>query len=198
MKLEIQIFREATWDGLNHMGQRQEAILIHDSRGQHVLAVIGFESCGASLSTTRIVWKFTFKPKRYVRYVMDLLAGAGLSWEACFSSEKQRSVGVPSLKITYPMKIPMFPDKFHQHGGFSMTMFILWRVLSFLSRFSTFENPQLCTNSVRPRPSSRGPFRVQNWPLGACILEEVADWWANRVNISDPLSVVCAMAFPYI
>lgn len=78
MKLEIEIFREATWDGLNRMGQRQGAILIHDSRGQNVLAMIGFESYW-SLSTTRIVWKCTWKPKRYVRYVMDLLAGVGLS-----------------------------------------------------------------------------------------------------------------------
>lgn len=28
-----------------------------------------------------------------------------------------------------------------------MAMFIPWRVLSFLSRFPTFENPQLCTFS---------------------------------------------------
>jgi len=74
----LDIFREATWDGLNRTGQRQGAILIHDSRGQNVLAMIGFERYW-SLSTTRIVWKFIWKPKRYVRYVMDLLAGAGLS-----------------------------------------------------------------------------------------------------------------------
>ena len=60
------------------MGQRQGAILIYDSRGQKVLAMIGFESYW-SLSNIRIVWKFIWKPKRYVRYVIDLLAGAGRS-----------------------------------------------------------------------------------------------------------------------
>ena len=31
--------------------------------------------------------------------------------------------GVPSLKLTFsPLKIPMFPCKYHQNGGFSMAM----------------------------------------------------------------------------
>ena len=37
-----------------------------------------------------------------------------------------------------PMKIPMFPCKFHQNGGFSMAMLVLGRVISFLGRLFIF------------------------------------------------------------
>ena len=33
-----------------------------------------------------------------------------------------------------PMKIPMFPCKYHQNGGFSMAMLVLGRVIFFWGR----------------------------------------------------------------
>ena len=30
------------------------------------------------------------------------------------------------------MKIPIFPGKYHQHGGFSMAMLVYWRVSRYL------------------------------------------------------------------
>ena len=36
---------------------------------------------------------------------------------------------VPSLKLTWPMKIPIFPDKYHQNGGFSMAMLVYRSVI---------------------------------------------------------------------
>ena len=38
---------------------------------------------------------------------------------------------LPSLKLTFsPMKIPMFPGKYHQNGGFSMAMLgFSWSVI---------------------------------------------------------------------
>ena len=35
---------------------------------------------------------------------------------------------IPSGKLTQPMKIPIFPGKYHQNGGFSMAMFVYQRV----------------------------------------------------------------------
>ena len=46
-----------------------------------------------------------------------------ISFEMFFFDQK-----IPSLKPTWPMKIPMFPCKCHQKGGFSMAMLVLGRV----------------------------------------------------------------------
>ncbi len=35
---------------------------------------------------------------------------------------------IPSLKLTWPMKIPTFPGKYHWNGGFSMAMLVYRRV----------------------------------------------------------------------
>ena len=34
-------------------------------------------------------------------------------------------------KLTWPWKIPMFPGKYHQNGGFSMAMLVSGRVMNY-------------------------------------------------------------------
>jgi len=37
------------------------------------------------------------------------------------------------------MKIPIFPEKYHQNGGFSMAMLVSGRVLILVGGFNPFE-----------------------------------------------------------
>lgn len=82
------------------------------------------------------------------------------------------------------MKIPMFPDKLWIFHGYvhSLEGMVIFVTLSTLK----------IGNSAQT-PSGQDLLHVGHSGCRIGHLEEVADWWANRVNISDPLSVVCAM-----
>ena len=56
-------------------------------------------------------------------------SGEYLSGQPGKSNESDDLGGtIPSLKLTKPMKTPLFPCKYHQKGGFSMAMLVLGRV----------------------------------------------------------------------
>ena len=44
-------------------------------------------------------------------------------------NQSSNQLYIPSLKLTYPMKIPIFPGKYHQNDGFSWAMLVSGRVV---------------------------------------------------------------------
>ena len=61
---------------------------------------------------------------------------------------------IPSLKLTQPMKIPLFPGKYHQNGGFSWAMLVAGRVtprISWLFTVSSHLHRCFWRKKSRPR-----------------------------------------------
>ena len=73
-----------------------------------------------------------------------------------------------------PMKIPMFPCKYHQNGGFSMAMLVLGRVsmLNLTNGWNLNIPPKGKGGKHRPKPSIFGfqPFILQGVILKTEVL----------------------------
>ena len=138
-----------TWVGLNQ--SLGFLFLLTQIGSQRTLWVYHLKS---KINLTILTPSFLFKVRIYIWYIYfvicifcrfncvircpssDFLAG---TCPALYSSQVSMSVWgihtstachvqamnkLPSLKLIWPMKIPIFPGKYHQNGGFSMAMLI--------------------------------------------------------------------------
>ena len=85
-----------------------------------------------------------------------------------------------------PMKIPMFPGKFHQNGGFSMAMFVLGRVhFHFFTEFQFLKHGPISQFRLSA-VFSADSLNLTTRPLGIPAARDLGEATLPETNVLAP------------